>query len=288
MVTLHRQLTSLPFLRGLVMVNEKEFMNWLWLDNGVGIAGYALACISTNNFGLPKSRRMFIKNGHTMFSTGMARNNEEALLSMTSAFMTGMVTNTETVADRVKRIVSSSITFEEAKHKTLWVFYQWMKKQIQDERKAFAWSKAITTGDDITPYETGGNIQMSYGERQWRLRDSGHLTDEQFEDWVLKQMSNVFGENSGFLKKQKTVAWYEQLPKEIQKKYQVREDGTYKNGRIRTYKIPVFGEKDKWWTPNPSDFSKVKKRYEERLYETLVLEYRILTGQELDDRKMTE
>jgi len=90
------------------------------------------------------------------------------------------------------------------------------------------------------------------------------------------------------LKKQKTVVWYEQLPKEIQKKYQVREDGTYKNGRIRTYKIPVFGEKDKWWTPNPSDFSKVKKRYEERLYETLVLEYRILTGQELDDRKMTE
>jgi hypothetical protein len=45
----------------------------------------------------------------------------------------------------------------------------------------------------------------------------------------------------------------------MQKKYQVRAEGTYKKGRIITYKIPIFGEQEKWWTPNPSDFSKVKK-----------------------------
>jgi hypothetical protein len=269
------------------MINEKEFMDWLWLDNGVGIAGYACACITNNTFGLPKSRRMFIKNGHR-FSHHLARSNEEALLGLTSAFMTGMVTNTMSSFDRVQRIVSTAVTFDEAKHKCLWAFYQWMKKQIQDERQAYAWSKAVTTGDDITLYEQEAIPTMSYGERQWKLREGGHLTDEQFEDWVLKQMASVFEDDSGYLKKQKTVAWYEQLPKEIQKKYQVRAEGTYKKGRIITYKIPIFGEQEKWWTPNPSDFSKVKKRYEDRLYENLVFNYRKLTGQELDDRKMTE
>ena len=284
MVTL--QMKPAPFLRGLVMINEKEFMDWLWLDNGVGIAGYALACIRNNVFGLPKSRRMFLLNGHR-FSHHLARSNEEALLCLTSAFMTGMVTNTMSCEARVRRIVSSAVTFDEAKHKCLWAFYQWMKKQIQDERQAFAWSKAVTTGDDITPYETEITT-MSYGERQWKLREGGHLTDEQFEDWVLKQMSEVFEDDSGFLKKQKTVAWYEQLPKEIQKKYQVREEGTYKGGKMSGYNIPIFGEKEQWWTPSPSDYSKVKKRYEERLYESLVFQYKLLTGQELEDRKMTE
>ena len=281
------QILPSPFLRGLVMINETEFMNWLWLDNGVGIAGYALACIENNTFGLPRSRRLFIKNGHR-FSHHLARSNEEALLGLTSAFMTGMVSNKQSSEDRVNRIVSNAITFDEAKHKCMWAFYQWMKKQIQDERQAFAWSRAVTTGDDITLYEQEAIPTMSYGERQWKLREGGHLTDEQFEDWVLKQMATVFEEESGFLRKQKTVAWYEQLPKEIQKKYQVRAEGTYKGGRIKHYNIPIFGEKERWWTPSPSDFSKVKKRYEDRLYENLVHNYRILTGQELEDRKMTE
>jgi len=279
------QMLPTPFLRGLVMINEKEFMDWLWLDNGVGIAGYALACITNNTFGLPRSRRMFLLNGHR-FSHHLSRSNNEALLSLTSAFMTGMVTQTQSCMDRVSKIVSTAITFDEAKHKCLWAFYQWMKKQIQDERRDFAWSRAVTVGDDITYFEQ--EIPMSYGERQWKLREGGHLTDEQFEDWVLKQMASVFEEESGFLKKQKTVAWYEQLPKEIQKKYQTRSEGTYKGGRIKKYNIPVFGMKEEWWTPSPSDFSKVKKRYEDRLYENLVFEYRKLTGQELDDRRMTE
>lgn len=272
------------------MKNDNIFYDWLWSDRGVGISGYAMATIQYNMVGLSKSRRLFLQNAYN-FSHHLARNNTEALMSMTAAFMTGKCNKHTPCIKKVKRIIEHSETFDEAKNKTRNVFWAWLKYQHEEETRYKRFMKRA--------YELKGNrtleeyydqlttetahMNSHYQKQQQDLKLRGHLPDREYQDWLFKLLSEMMEASNPFSisDEERAILYFENLPDDRKRDHEVRVEGTYKKGVVDAYVLPC-GEDQLIW--KPQKYRKEKWKWMTKLNKIIKREYKRKTKLSLEDR----